>query len=205
MLILLYIIVSSASDACGAGPMIYGPECTATMCEGPVDMIYYKIDKITFNTNLECMGWAWRSVPSCKGGKFDWFPLGIMSEGDESPLYWGPSDACPQIKCKGQPLPTTFEWSWRAFGSEASCCGETPYHYDKSKLMCCGETLYNPKIHDCCFGILFDLKIQKCCYGYDIHRGAVNTVCKINDDCCHGAYCCPNTCCIDGVTCCDLL
>lgn len=209
----LFIFVYTNSDACGAGPQIYGPTCTATNCmiSNYYDMIEYVIDDIIFDTNLECQGRAMNNVFFCGDDKFDWYDLGVLKSGDYGLLYWGRNMGCPQIRCKGQPLPTEFKWSWKMKPTGSKCCGSNPCINSLSlnstkKYYCCGNTCV-PDTMGCCWGnvcssvsnwccgeVCYDRSTHQCCTTSDKYGHNVNWLCGI-DDVCTGVVgkCCPNT------------
>ena len=193
--------VYTQSNACGAGPLIYGPDCTATDCMQSRydDMISYTIDEIISGTNIKCEGRGMNSVFSCTDNKFDWYDLGVLQEGGVGTIYWGPNAGCPQIRCKGQPLPTEFKWSWKMIPNKKFCCGKNSCDTRccgniclKATEGCCWDVLCSLA---CCGGICYDPLSHKCCTSGDKEGHNIYSLCGINSECTgYPDLCCPNTC-----------
>ena len=204
-------LLNSKQYACGAGPLMYGPDCIATDCINSAynDMIVYTIDEIISNTNIECIGKGFNNVFSCSNNKFTWYPLGLLKEGDSATLFWGKNSGCPEIKCKGQPLPTLLKWSWKMKANNKKCCRNQIYDpdingccrnnlYDPMKNICCTDdsgSILCPRKSDCCGSICYNKTNNICCDDVKPppNYQQVFGLCNVNDWCL-GLHCCRPEC-----------
>jgi hypothetical protein len=208
--IIFYLLVGCNAEeyACGAGPLIYGPECAATDCidSAYYDSIVYVIDEIISSTNIECEAKGFNNVFSCHNNKFTWYPLGVLQEGESSTLFWGNNIGCPEIKCKGQPSATVFKWSWKIIPDNKICCGDNTCLSKccggacmKDNDTCCWDNLCLKESQSCCGGICYDANINHCCSAGTKDGHNIYYLCDHNSRCTgYLNKCCPNTC----ITCC---
>jgi hypothetical protein len=203
MMILFFLIIVSADIpdefACEAGPGFYGPECQASLATegGSVTMIVYKITEIVSSTNIECEGRGSANVLKCDDTKRDWYPLGVLTEGDVGSLYWGANIDYPAIKCKGIPSQTGIKWQF--------------YLVDNTRQGCCNKKIFNTTRQRCCGGNLYkkeDYPGYYCCG--DNWMSPEDECCKIGDPvtgedtvCPKGHYCCQANICTNQNICCS--
>ena len=190
---ILFIVIISLVRAgipdefsCSAGPLIYGPECQATLAVGGWSnaMITYEIVDILSETNIECMGWGLSSVIECNKTIMNWYPLGVFFDSGMSRLFWGNNMDYPAIKCKGFPLPTGLKWKFTLvpqgyFG----CCGKI--RYQEGSQECCGGEVFPHDYKDnhvCCDIYWVDEK--NCCEitGFD-GEYKKNVLCPMGNCC----------------------
>jgi hypothetical protein len=197
LLVVIFIrYVTSDVYACGAGPLgIYGSICPSTLAtEGYTQaMIRYNIDEIPEDTNIECKALAYNSTFSCDNA-WGWYPLGVLKEGDFGTLYWGDNSAYPAIQCMGQPLPTTFKWSWDLLDYNQMCCQGKPIN--TNYFGCCDNKIYEIATYDCCGDTIYQRNNNISCCGHTVYDTRINVCCESDNSpvlpqvCSSWNYCC---------------
>jgi hypothetical protein len=222
MLLLFFAFVNAVEYACFAPPIISGPKCTSNY---PLDsnnentLVTYTITEMEQNTNIHCFGLGLGyNTDACmdRSDNLGWKDMGILKEGDSQDLIWGTRIDFPAIQCTGEPLESTFKWSWDIsytknngcpFGNISSCCGNTCY--DPHKEICCWDYTCPFIIGDnndydqcctnqCCNGPNISCCPEVGCYNINEQQCCGNKICESGTRCCNhfdGIYevftCCP--------------
>ena len=106
--------VDAARNSCYAPPFVYGSTCysSTSIIGSPGYKIRYSIEQVNNVGTLICCqalacGPAYTS--SCSG--FRMYDIGCSTGSISATMPWGNNLATPAIKCKGNPSPTSIQWS----------------------------------------------------------------------------------------------